>query len=223
MLHTGLRETEVRTLEWSDVDWDRALIKVQRKEVTELRRVSIPDVALVILRDHVQHKAPDQPLFRNVSELGKLKVRLAIRSEQELLALKVADVNLSQRTITSTRTYTWQPKATQGDVPMCRKVKDLLRRLQDSSTSNFIFAHHDGGSCRLRLLDMLKQAQRQAEISGNLRIHDLRHTFAVRLRELGTPLETIMGILRHADIRETLIYAPYLVHEGMKAVAKLDD
>jgi hypothetical protein len=31
-----------------------------------------------------------------------------------------------------------------------------------------------------------------------------------------------MGILRHADIRETLIYAPYQIEEGKKAAALLD-
>jgi hypothetical protein len=35
-------------------------------------------------------------------------------------------------------------------------------------------------------------------------------------------LETIMGILRHADIRETLIYAPYSLDEGRAAMGKLD-
>jgi integrase len=60
-------------------------------------------------------------------------------------------------------------------------------------------------------------------LEGRLRIHDLRHTTAVRLREKGTPLETIMGIMRHADIRETLIYAPYDLTEGQKAILALDD
>ena len=31
-----------------------------------------------------------------------------------------------------------------------------------------------------------------------------------------------MGILRHADIRETLIYAPYSLDEGRAAMGKLD-
>ncbi len=43
------------------------------------------------------------------------------------------------------------------------------------------------------------------------------------VRRYGTPLETIMGIMRHADIRETLIYAPYDLTEGKKAILTLDD
>jgi site-specific recombinase XerD len=61
-----------------------------------------------------------------------------------------------------------------------------------------------------------------AGILGRLRVHDLRHTLAIRLREKGVSLETIMGILRHANIEETLIYAPYQIEEGKNAMRLLD-
>ena len=40
---------------------------------------------------------------------------------------------------------------------------------------------------------------------------------------MGVPLEAIMGLMRHSDIRETLAYAPYEEREGRLAVAKLDE
>lgn len=94
----------------------------------------------------------------------------------------------------------------------------------EDKTGNFVFAHRDGGACRVDLRDLLKKAQRGAGIKGRLRVHDLRHTLAVRLRrDKGVPLETIMGILRHADIKETLIYAPYSLDEGRAAMVRLDE
>jgi len=46
----------------------------------------------------------------------------------------------------------------------------------------------------------------------------------LRLRQdKKVPLETIMGILRHADIRETLIYAPYSLDEAPAAMNCLDE
>ena len=144
-------------------------------------------------------------------------------TKDEVLAIKVGDVDLAGRRIVTKRTYQWKPKGTNGVVPMCKAVKDLLVGLAEKRGSNFVFAHHDGGSCRLDLLDLLKKAQKMAGIGGNLRIHDLRHTLAFRLRrDHGVPLETIMGILRHADIRETLIYAPYSLEEGRSAMGRLD-
>ena len=47
------------------------------------------------------------------------------------------------------------------------------------------------------------------------RFHDMSHA--------ATTFVAFMGILRHADIRETLIYAPYSLDEGRTAMAKLDD
>ena len=70
---------------------------------------------------------------------------------------------------------------------------------------------------------MLKKVQTLAGIKGRLRIHDLRHTLAFRLRRSGVHLETIMGIMRHADIKETLIYAPYNVGKGRLAMKSLDE
>lgn len=133
-------------------------------------------------------------------------------------------VDLDRRRIVYTKEYDWKPKASSGFVPLCQSARALLERLKKErgEFSNFVFAHHDGGSCRLKLLDLLKEAQKKAQIKGRLRIHDLRHTCAATLRARGVPLETIMGILRHSDIQETLIYAPYHDDEGSKAIQVLD-
>ena len=109
-------------------------------------------------------------------------------------------------------------------VPMCAAVRGLLGRLREARRSSFVSAHKDGGSCRVDLLSLLKRAQWMAGIRGCLRVHDLRHTLAVRpRRDKGVALETIMGILRHADIKETLVYAPYSLDEGRAAIARLDE
>ena len=129
---------------------------------------------------------------------------------------------MKRRTITITTMYDWSPKQTHGQIPMCQKVIDLLKKMYGKKTSNYIFAHHDGGRCRWKLIRHLKTIQKNAGIMGRLRLHDLRHTFAVRLRENGVPLETIMGVMRHADIKETLIYAPYDIKEGKEMIKVLD-
>lgn len=153
-------------------------------------------------------KSPDMPLFAGDGETGPFIGVLAIRERDAVRGIKVGDVNLGEGTITTTRRFRWLPKATQGDVPLCQAARDILTRLHAARRSNFVFAHRDGGSCRLQLWEMVKECQKRAGIPGNLRLHDLRHTFAVRLRQRGTPLEVIMGLMRHSDIRETLIYAP---------------
>ena len=62
---------------------------------------------------------------------------------------------------------------------------------------------------------------RTARLPLHYRVHDLRHTFGQTLRRRGVPLETIMGLMRHADIAETMIYAKYDPIEGAREIKKL--
>lgn len=222
LVKTGLRENELRNLEWTDIDWHNGVIRIGTKKVFETRTISIPNFAVDGLRRRVRGKQPQDSVFLDSKDVLSFGFRLAIRTMPELLALTVQDVDIPNRVIKMTREYTWLPKATNGKVPMCEGVRTLLRRLEENHTSNFVFAHHDGGACRVDIWDALKTVQKMAGILGRLRVHDLRHTLAIRLREKGVSLETIMGILRHANIEETLIYAPYQIEEGKNAMRLLD-
>ena len=224
LVKTGLRYDEMCSLEWTDLDWQERLILVRLKNVEETRGVPIPATAVKGLRKRLAGKSSDAPVFKDEADITSFGIRLNIRTIPELLAIKVGEVNLAKLTITAKRNYEWKPKGTNGVVPMCKVVRDLLEGLAKNKTSNFIFPHRDGGPCRMDLLALLKKAQKMAGIGGRLRIHDLRHTLGKRLRsDKGVPLETIMGILRHADIRETLVYAPYSLEEGRDAMGKLDE
>ena len=52
-------------------------------------------------------------------------------------------------------------------------------------------------------------------------IHTLRHTFASHLAIKGTPIFTIMKLLDHKDIKETLRYAKLSPDNGLEAVKEL--
>jgi len=222
LLKTGERLNEMVNLEWTDVNWEDGVISVDEKQVTEKRTVSIPPKAIKQVKDLIAKKEPEDRMFATEKSLNDFGVCLDIREKDALMNIKVGEVDLEKAVIATSRTFTWHPKGSEGEIPMCDSVRGLLERLKTSNKSNFVFAHHDGGRCRLDVLDLLKKAQKLAEIKGRLRVHDLRHTCAVRLRENGVPLETIMGILRHSDLKETLIYAPYRRSEGQKAIRCLD-
>jgi integrase len=223
MVLTGMREGEVVMLEWTGVDWRSGMIHVRQKTVTETRTLTIPESAIDAMRKVAANRAPDEPLFTDLKHVTDFCRQVGMRATPGMVGLKAGDLDLAAGRFRLTCKEDWKPKASQGDVPMCKQVRGLLERLRaESPDSQFVFQHHDGGRCRLKLLDMLKDAQRAAEIKGNLRVHDLRHTCAVWLRRQGVPLETIMGILRHADIRETQIYAPYSLEEGRQAILRLD-
>jgi len=60
----------------------------------------------------------------------------------------------------------------------------------------------------------------KAGIKG-LRLHDLRHTFATRLRDKGESLTTIMKLMGHSKYETTLRYAHILEKSQHEAVEKL--
>jgi site-specific recombinase XerC len=61
---------------------------------------------------------------------------------------------------------------------------------------------------------------KKAGIIG-LRLHDLRHTFATRLRAKGESLTTIMKLMGHSKYETTLRYAHVLEKSQHEAVEKL--
>lgn len=232
LFKTGLREDEVRKLEWDDVkvDWKSSkpkpgLIHIRKKTVVETRRCTLTKGALAKLKKLTQGKLVDELVFPQERSLEKISANLfPIRAKRDLLAIKVRDIEWDTGELIFTRQYEWDPKATNGDVPLGKTAMKLLQRLHQDQKSNFVFAHHDGGACRLDLLSLVKKAQTltNPRIKGRLRLHDTRHSRAVYLRQKGVPLETIMGMLRHAHISETAVYAPYSLQEGKEAVAKFD-
>lgn len=66
-----------------------------------------------------------------------------------------------------------------------------------------------------------KTAVRRADVH-DLRIHDLRHTYASRLVQRGVPLVTVSQLLGHASLAMTLRYSHLATEDLRAAVAKLD-
>ena len=57
---------------------------------------------------------------------------------------------------------------------------------------------------------------------GDLHLHDLRHTYASRLVQLGVPILTVSKLLGHATLRMTMRYS-HLANEDLRlAVSRLD-
>lgn len=75
---------------------------------------------------------------------------------------------------------------------------------------------------RWKMARVMQACSRRAGIAPTVRTHDLRHTFATRLRRRGVNIETIKELLGHADIEETMIYAHFTPAEAVAAIATID-
>jgi integrase len=86
-----------------------------------------------------------------------------------------------------------------------------------------VFPHpRDGGPLRSDPLPIFKEVLAAAGLPKSVRLHDCRHTFGFTLRSRGVPLETLMGLMRHANIEETMVYARYSDEEGAKSIEVLN-
>jgi len=56
-----------------------------------------------------------------------------------------------------------------------------------------------------------------------IKIHDGRHTHAVRLRQAGVPLDDIKDLLGHKDVKMTQVYAHISPEVKIRAISKLDE
>lgn len=56
-----------------------------------------------------------------------------------------------------------------------------------------------------------------------IKVHDGRHTYAVRLRQAGVPLEDIKELLGHKDISTTQIYAQVSTEVIERATNRFND
>ncbi len=98
-------------------------------------------------------------------------------------------------------------------VPLSRGAMDVLRRAQAVSTGDFVFPGREGTP----LTDIKRTFSalcREAEIT-NLRIHDLRHSFASALVSRGTSLPIIGGLLGHTQVSTTARYS-HLADRAMR-------
>src|ERR1051326_5093043 len=136
----------------------------------------------------------------------------------EILGLKWGHVDFDQETIYVAHTKTGRPRR----IPMSKLVEVELRSLkQDATRDEHVFSYHRTGLKLTTFRHTWERACKQARISG-LRFHDLRHTFATRLRAKGVHEMDIMSLLGHTTLQMTSRYTHAMPQNLRTAVDSLN-
>jgi integrase len=136
----------------------------------------------------------------------------------EILGLKWGHVDFDQETIYVAHTKTGRPRR----IPMSKLVEVELRSLkQDATRDEHVFSYHRTGLKLTTFRHTWERACKQARISG-LRFHDLRHTFATRLRAKGVHEMDIMSLLGHTTLQMTSRYTHAMPQNLRNAVDSLN-
>jgi integrase len=100
-------------------------------------------------------------------------------------------------------------------IPLNSAARELLARISRTSKSDTVFRKIDYANVRRHW----KNICRAADIR-NLRIHDLRHSYASTLINQGVPLPTIGKLLGHSSVSTTERYS-HLVHDTLREATEL--
>jgi integrase len=127
----------------------------------------------------------------------------------EMMNLEWSDVNLETGTawIAKTKGSIRTGKGRWVRLPV--EMIELIKMLPPLASSRKLFWQFKA----TQLSTEIGRAIRRAQLH-NLRLHDLRHTFATTIRQSGHGLDTIAKLLGHADLRQTKRYA-HLAEEQM--------
>jgi integrase len=115
-------------------------------------------------------------------------------------------------------------------IPMNPVVRStLLDLIQDAAGDEFVFSFARTGVSEATIRKGFREACKLAEIpcgqtkAGGLVWHDLRHTFATRLREQGAHELDIMQVMGHSSVKMTASYAHGTPTVMQRAVDRLSE
>ena len=119
----------------------------------------------------------------------------------EVLELKWEDVHLEDSYL-----YLKDSKVGVRTIPLNDKAKEILTSLQRQEGNPYVFCGNLPGTC---LKDVKRAWQKIRTLAGipDVRLHDLRHSFASFALKRGVDLYTVSKLLGHKNIATTTRYA----------------
>lgn len=224
----GLRREETRMLTREDIDLRRGVVHVRGKTLA---------LTVVLPMDAEHHKLLQEAL---AADRRCQRPRIPEYMPTEVLRRALWHPQLD--VLVGDVAVTWRPKggSREREVPISPRAVALFERLMKTDLADWypgalavtarqhlgipspslLFPGAEGGLLRSNMNNEVNKAARAAGLK-NLRIHDLRHSFATQLRSENVELSTIQSLLGHEDLETTQMYAHYTDREGRRAVDAL--
>ncbi len=127
----------------------------------------------------------------------------------ELVNLEIKDVNYQEKII-----KILGKGNKEREVPIRKEaleyIKKYIKQVRNNLTTKnkkTLFLNSNGNQLsRQYVWEMIKQKAKEANISKNISLHTLRHSFATHLLSKGADLKTVKEMLGHENIETTQIY-----------------
>lgn len=134
----------------------------------------------------------------------------------EILSLKWSDVFLTEGYL-----HLKDSKTGEKTIPINESAKSILINLRQQKGNPYVFVGEKPGACLTTLKTAWTKVRRLAKLE-EVRIHDLRHTFASLAIKQGVDLYTVSKLLGHKNIATTTRYAHLEIKQLIKATNVVD-
>jgi len=155
-------------------------------------------------------------------DIAEIMLDTGMRPE-EVFRMRVENIDFKQKTIFNPFGKT---KAARRTIPMTGDVLARLRERAKEATrlgTPFVFPSPHNA---VRPIGSVKKAHRaaalRAQINGDFRLYDLRHTFATRAVASGADLPTLSALLGHASILMTMRYVHPAAEQKRMTIEKFE-
>ena len=172
----------------------------------------------------VLSKKEIKEIFSNINNLKHKTILSLIYSSGlrigETLRLKINDIDSKRDVIHIRQSKGYKDRI----VGLSPKILDLLREYyKEYKPTNYLFEGrgkemYSASSVR----NVFKRACKKAGIKKEVRVHNLRHSYATHLLEAGTDLRYIQDILGHKDPKTTMIYTKVSNKHIKKIISPFD-
>ena len=171
-----------------------------RKYKENRKQRFLTDLELVKLERALAQQEKERPSSRCIVNAIRLLLYTGCRAG-EVLNLKWENIHLKDRYI-----YLGDTKTGESARPLNQKAIDLLTSLTPKAENPYVFEGKVPGKPLVQINAAWRKILKRAGIK-DLRIHDLRHSFASFALKQGVDLYTVSKLLGHKNIATTTRYA----------------
>lgn len=187
-------------------------------QVNPMRKVNLLKTENHTIR--VLSKTEEIALFKILPLWLKYIVICALKTgmrKSEILTLKWLNIDFKTNCIELLNTKSGKKRK----IPLSNKLREVFLEIKKTNTSEYVFINPQTGDRYIDIKKSFNTAVKKADIK-NFRFHDLRHTFATRLIEMGVDIVVVKELLGHASISTTMIYVHSDVERKTNAINLID-
>lgn len=158
-----------------------------------------------------------------IGEISALKWEDIDLEKKELSVSRTLQRILSSRKGRKTEISIGLAKSVSGyrKIPLNKKICEILKNKKKAATSPYVVGENNRYFEPRTLSYQFKKILKRANLA-NLHFHQLRHTFATRLLEIGADVVSVSALLGHRSAKMTLdIYVDSMMTQRKKWVSRL--